>query len=41
MNISIQGKYGIDGMQIMRWNMPYMLGMSALVMLTLFVFERM
>lgn len=40
MNISIQGKYGIDGMQIMRWNMPYMLGMSVLVMLTLFVFER-
>ena len=40
MNISIQGKYGIDGMQIMRWNMPYMLGMSVLVMLTLLVFER-
>ncbi len=40
MNISIQGKYGIDGMQIMRWNLPYMLGMSLLVMLTLLVFER-
>ena len=40
MNISIQGKYGIDGMQIMRWNLPYMLGMSGLVVLTLFVFER-
>ena len=40
MNISVQGKYGIDGMQIMRWNLPYMLGMSLLVVAALVVFEQ-
>jgi len=39
MNIAIQGKYGIDSQQIMRWNLPYVLVMSFFVLAALYIMQ--
>ncbi|WP_116472991.1 hypothetical protein [Zobellella maritima] len=40
MNLAVQGRYGVDSFQIMRWNLGYLTVMSLLVVAALYLLER-